>query len=402
MKILTKINNMKKIVIPAAIISLVVIITSFKMCSSNHIKVEWEKVEATKRTNDSIDLRVFVENSGSMDAYMCAGSNLKDAVFDYVSDLKKSSSTCNLFYINSKEIPYKGDLQSFIKDLTPQSFAKAGGNRANTDLRKIIETIMSSHNEKSVTVFVSDCILDIPENAIDFFVKCQVSIKNIFNDAISKNPNLGVQILKMESKFDGYWYCGKNSQILSDAKRPYYIWVSGDKRLLTKLNKLVPVSDIYGGIKEYCAFSGKQAISFDIERNTYVVNHTGKINVQILANLNESLQSDLTIKNISQYKSSNPAQSSIISVEKITDATSIYSHVIEVCISNPETVKEETITFSYPYLASWVQASNDDTGADVESNMDKTTGILYLIRGIAEAYKTSTDFGSISFNLKNK
>ena len=392
----------KKFVIPAVIILLVVIVASFNMCSGSHVKLEHTKVEATKSENDSIDLRVYVENSGSMDAYMCAGSDLKDAVFDYVSDLKKASTSCSLYYINSKEIPYNNTLQSFIKDLTPQAFATAGGNRANTDLRTMFQTIMNNHSDKSVTVFISDCILDIPEIATSFFGNCQVSIKNIFNDALAKNPNLGVQILKMESKFDGYWYCGKNSQKLSDVKRPYYIWVIGDKASLAKLNKLAPVNDIYGGIKEYCAFSGKQAIPFDIEKTTHVVGHTGNINVQLLVNLHESLQDELTIKNISQYKSSNPAQTTIVNVEKITETNSPYSHVVELCISNPETVKEETVTFSYPYLASWVEMSNDDTGDDIENNLDKTTGILYLIRGVAEAYKSSNDFGSITFNLKNK
>ena len=143
-------------------------------------------------------------------------------------------------------------------------------------------------------------------------------------------------------------------------------------------------------------------IPFDIDKDTYVINHTDKINVQLLVNLSNSLQSELLIKNIAQYKSSNPVQTSIVSVEKITDSDSKYSHVIEVSISSPETVKEEIITFTYPYLASWVEASNDSTGKDIENNIEKTTGILYLIRGVADAYKASTNFGSISFNLKNK
>lgn len=392
----------KKIIIPVVIVILVVIAAIATCTGSSKIILDWEKISTTKVENDSIDLRVYVENSGSMDAYMCSGSNLKDAVFDYISDLKKYSTSTSLFYINSQEIPYRNDLQSFIKDLTPQQFAAAGGNRANTDLRQIFQTMLKHQSKKTVTVFISDCILDIPQIATDFFGNCQVSIKNTFNEALAKNPNLGVEIVKLESKFDGYWYCGKNSERLSNVKRPYYIWIIGDKKHLSNLNKNVPINDIIGGIKEYCAYSGKQAIPFDIDRNTYVVNHTGKINVQLLANLGESLQNELTIKNVGQYKSSNPTQTSVVSVEKITDSSSEYSHVIELCISNPETVKSETVTFSYPYLASWVETSNDSTGKDVKNNMDKTTGILYLIKGVAEAYKTSTDFGSITFNLKNK
>lgn len=121
-----------------------------------------------------------------------------------------------------------------------------------------------------------------------------------------------------------------------------------------------------------------------------------------MARLTNSLQSDVVIKNIAQYKSSNPVQTSIVSVEKITDTSSNYSHVIEISISNPETIKEEKITFTYPYLAPWVETSNDSTGTDIEKNLNKTTGILYLIKGVAEAYKSSTEYGSISFNLQNK
>lgn len=393
---------MKKIILPTAIVVIFIIVAFTIATSSNKVKLQWDKLEVSQTINDTINLRVFVENSGSMDAYMCSGSNLKDAVFDYVSDLKKTSLSCSLFYVNSKEIPYKGDLQSFIKDLTPASFAKAGGDRSNTDLRRIFHIIMSGHEENDVTIFVSDCILDIPQSATDFFGNCQVSIKNIFNEALAKNPNLGVEIIQLESKFDGYWYCGKNSKKLTNVKRPYYIWVIGDKNKLAKLNKSVPVTDVIGGIKNYCAYAGKQQIPFDIEKDTYVVNHTGKIHVQVLVNLNNSLQSELVLKNVAQYKSSNPVQTYISSVDKISDSASRYSHVIELSISNPETVKEETITFNYPYLASWVEASNDSTGADIDNNMEKTTGILYLIKGVAEAYKTSTDFGSITFNLKNK
>lgn len=392
----------KKIIIPAIIAVLIVIVALVTCSGKNKIKLEWQKVESNVTNNDSINLRVYVENSGSMDAYMCAGSNLKDAVFDYISDLKKFSNNCSLFYINSKEIPYRGDLQSFIKDLTPQEFAKAGGNRANTDLRQIFQTIMQNHEENSVTVFISDCILDIPQSATAFFGNCQVSMKNTFNEALAKNPNLGVEIMKLDSKFDGYWYCGQNSKLLSDVKRPYYIWVIGNKDKLAVLNKKVPVDDIIGGIKEYCAFAGKQPIPFDIDKDTYVINHTGKIEIQLLADLTHSLQSELIIKNIGQYKSSNPGNTAINSVEKITNPSSKYSHVINISVSNPETVKTETITYNYPYLASWVETSNDSTGTDIENNMDKTTGILYLIKGVAEAYKSSTDYGTISFNLKNK
>ena len=393
----------KKFLIPIVICAIIVIaVISTCVGGGSKIKLQWNAVLPPEEINDSIELKVYVENSGSMDAYMCAGSNLKDAVFDYVSDLKRLTTSCSLYYINSKIILYNGELKSYIKDLTPQSFARAGGNRGNTDLRDIIEKIIRANGKQTVSVFVSDCILDIPENAIDFFGNCQVSIKNTFNEALSANPDLGVEIIKLDSKFDGYWYCGHNRELLKDAKRPYYIWIIGSQKYLAEFNKKVPIENIIGGIKEYSAYAAPQKIPFDITKSTYVTNHSGKINVEILVNLRGSLQNSDLYKNTAQYKSANPSQVTVISVCEITDASSPYSHVITLEIDNPETLKLETLTFSYPYLATWVSNSDDITGANVEENLDKTTGLMALIKGVAEAYKNSTTYGSVSFELKNK
>lgn len=393
----------KKLLIPIVICTIIVIaVISTCVGGGSKIKLKWDAVLPPKEINDSIELKVYVENSGSMDAYMCAGSNLKDAVFDYVSDLKQLTTSCSLYYINSKVIPYNGELNSYIKDLTPQSFAKAGGGRSNTDLRDIFEKIIRANGKQTVSVFVSDCILDIPENAIDFFGNCQVSIKNTFNEALSANPGLGVEIIKLESKFEGYWYCGHNRELLKDVKRPYYIWVIGDQRYLADFNKKVPVENIIGGIKEYCAYAAPQRIPFDITKSTYVTNHSGKINVEVLINLRGSLQSGTMCKNTALYKSANPAQVTVASVNEITDASNRYSHVVTLEIENPETLRSETLTFSYPHLAKWVSESNDTIGANVKENLDRTTGLKALIKGVAEAYKNSTTYGSVSFELKNK
>ena len=393
----------KKLLIPIVICTIMVIaVISTSIGGGSKIKLKWDAVLPPGVINDSIELKVYVENSGSMDAYMCAGSNLKDAVFDYVSDLKRLTTSCSLYYINSKVIPYNGELNSYIKDLTPQSFAKAGGDRRNTDLRDIFEKIIRANGKQSVSVLVSDCILDIPEKATDFFGNCQVSIKNTFNEALSVNPDLGVEIIKLESKFEGYWYCGHNRELLKDVKRPYYIWVIGDQRYLADFNKKVPVENIIGGIKEYSAYAAPQKIPFDITKPTYVTNHSGKINVEVLINLRGSLQSGTMCKNTALYKSANPAQVTVASVNEITDASNRYSHVVTLEIENPETLRSETLTFSYPHLATWVSNSDDTTGANVKENLDRTTGLMALIKGVAEAYKNSTTYGSVSFELKNK
>ena len=391
----------KKIVIPIAIGLLIAAIVVANISGGgNKVFLEWKAISSKSEAVDSIELKVYVENSGSMDGYMCDGSNLKDAVFDYVSDLKKYSDATSLFYINSNIIPRKTSLEDYIQNLTPNSFAKAGGDRANTDLRKIFDMILQNHKRNAITVFVSDCILDIPQNALNFFGNCQVSIKNSFYNILKTNPCLGVQILKLQSKFNGYWYCGKNKELLNNVKRPYYIWVIGDKQILAKINKGVPYKNIIGGVESYCAFSNPDIIPFDISKKNYVINHTNKIYVDILANLSSSLQTENVLTDCNNYSTSKPTQTKVVSAKRITTSGSKYSHVIKLEIENPHSLNFETVTIHFPSMPSWVNATNDDTGENVTQNLDKTTGIYYLINGVSEAYNTAAPYGKISFRIK--
>ncbi len=392
----------KRIIIPIAVISLVAIIITAKSCGNgSKVSIEWTPISLQEETGDSIELNVYVENSGSMDGYMCDGSNLKDAVFDYVSDLKGKSDTINLYYINSQIIPCNETLEDYIQNLNALSFAKAGGNRANTDLRNIFEMMLQRQKKNTLTVFVSDCILDIPQNAVNFFGNCQVSIKNTFNLALTKNPKLGVQIIKLQSKFNGYWYCGQNKELLTNVNRPYYIWVIGDKKILANINKEVPYGDIIGGVDAYCAFSMSEKIPFDIDKKRYVVNHTNKININILVDLSRSLQNENTLADINNYSVSNPAQAKVVSSERITAKGSKFSHVLKVEVESPQNLNSETVAVRFPLMPSWVNTTNDDTGKNVKQNLGKTTGIFYLINGVAEAYSSSSSYGEISFKITN-
>lgn len=391
----------KKIIVPVVLGILVLIFIVSQVIGGGKIVLDWENAYSTPTLPDTICLNIYVENSGSMNGYMCNGSNLKDAVYDYASDLKKHTTICNLFYVNSQIIPCKESLDDYIKNLTPSSFAKAGGNLKDTDLRSIFKLIMSKHEKNTVSVFVSDCILDIPQSATDFFGNCQVSIKNTFNEAIEKHPNLGVEIVKLQSKFDGYWFCGKNKQKLDNVIRPYYIWIIGDKNILAMLNEKVPVANIIGGIDDYCAYSTSQPIPFDIEKKRYAVNHSDKINVEVLADLRPSLQEENLLENVYQYSSENPVLTKVVGIKPISKSGSNYSHVIYLELSSPQTLKAASVTLSYPEMAQWVILANDSTGVYANS-IDKTTGIQYLIKGVADAYKDHMNFGTITINLKNK
>ena len=198
--------------------------TSLLGCGGDKIIVGSE-TNTSPISNQKPDLNVYIENSGSMDGYMCDGSQLKDAVFDYVSDLSVCSDTTSLNYINNRIIPYKGSLEQYIKTMTPTTFQKAGGNHSNSDLGEMLKIILQEMTDTSVSIFISDCILDLPvSNSQKFLSRCQISIKNAINEGRNKIPDLGVEIIKMTSDFNGkYYYPNGGIEKLKDVKRPYYI-----------------------------------------------------------------------------------------------------------------------------------------------------------------------------------
>ena len=186
------------------------IFLSLISCRNDKIEVSSKHINSTIN-NTSPTIKVFLENSGSMDGYMCDGSDLKDAMYAYLSDLKLCSKSLELNYINSKIIPFNGELDTYIKELNPSSFRNAGGNRSNTDLRQMIKNVISNTNDTSISIFISDCILDLPaKNAQDFLTNCQISIKNSVISGRDNVPNFGVVVAKLTSEFNGkYFYPNK-------------------------------------------------------------------------------------------------------------------------------------------------------------------------------------------------
>lgn len=353
-------------------------------------------------------LKVFIENSGSMDGYMCDGSQLKDAVYDYISDINRVSSKTELFYINSMLIPYDGNLTNYIKALNPIAFKNAGGNRSNTDLGDLIANVLNEVNDTTVCIFVSDCILDLPtKDAQKFLTNCEIRIKDEIINAQKRVPDLGVEILKLSSDFSGkYFYPNGTVEILKDVKRPYYMWIFGNKDYLSKLNSAVPFSQLAKyDLSGIVAFANQSNAPFDIFNNALtsktIVSAHGDYHITIQANFRMTLQPDGVVQDKGNYTFNN---STIIvdGIYPISDSKSKYSHFIRFTIPKGTNISQDCLTFNTPKMPSWVSDSNDDTGTSIQENINKTTGIKYLIQGVADAYKNEKVSTTFNFNVKRK
>jgi hypothetical protein len=381
-------------------------------CGSRDVTVTWSSIEGSAQSNN-FKLKVFIENSGSMDGYMCPGSELKDAVYSYASSLSSYADTTELNYINSRIIPYRYDMRRFIKDLDPYHFHVAGGNTSNSDISAMFESILNQTDDHTVSIFVSDCILDVPNgDSMDFFENRSIDIRNAFTKHLNKHSDLGVEIFRLESTFDGRYYYSRGSELLNNVKRPYYMWVIGNKNILAHLNKQVPpFTEIKHGIKNYFAFSTNSNIPFEITNTKNIAkgnqcvptkNSDGDYEFLIKTNLRSTLQGADVLANPSNYAT---ITSGII-VNGITElpnsSTSSFTHIINVIITNTSKSYAEKITLKPLYAPSWLEEANDDTGKDVKKNMNKTTGIKYLVQGVADAYKKQEQLVDFKFVVNNR
>jgi hypothetical protein len=388
---------------PFAVISLTLVTSMvFILSGCSGPAVKWKTIPISKQTYKP-NVNVYVENSGSMCGYMCNGSELKDALYDYVSDLSQYAQSVNLNYINNQIIHQNTDIKSYIDKMTPRGILGVGGNVAHSEIANMLQMILRKSDDNTVSVFVSDCILDVPAgDATKFFINNKLNIKNALNQYMAKHKDFAVEVLRMKSKFSGWYYSSKGKQLLNNMERPYYIIIMGNRHILAYLNKSVDLFSIEHGVANYCAFTTSMNVPFEITNNFGVGSkkgviklhgsHDGKYTFKANVELGLSLQQlDYLQKN---GLVSNESSIKIASVEKSKDK-SAYSHIVTFDVIGGFKPSSVVISASQTQEPAWLTDVNDDNGIDVSK--DKTTGIKYIINGIAEAFK---DKSTCQFNFK--
>lgn len=387
---------------------LVIIIGIVASCGGSSVKVTVsEKILSDSTDISNLTVNVYMENSGSMDGYMCDGSDLKDAVFDYVSELNCVSSHTGLYYINSQPIPFSGSLNDYIKTLNPVSFKAAGGNRKNSDLAKMLSTTLDAVNDSTVCIFVSDCILDLPvADSQKFLNNCRISVKNAVNQCRQRVPDLAVEIIQLKSNFTGmYYYPDNKSEKITDVERPYYIWIFGKASNLAKINAVAPLSVLENyKFQGSVVFTGAIPVPYSIS-NSFTPNSNtlkainGTYTMILRVNFSTTLQPAEVIEDASNY-SFHKHGFTVESVTPITDKSSQFTHSIIFSVPEGSAMGEDILCLNAPQsLPQWVQDSNDESGTDITNKLGSTTGILQLIQGVADSYKNVTEITNCKFKI---
>jgi hypothetical protein len=388
-------------------------------------------------------IKVYMENSGSMDGYVKGATDFENAVYSYLSDLQladlgeKFDSTSfknvlELNYINSQVLKQKSDVQAFIKELEPDAFRIRGGKRGASDMSNILDTIFNHADySKDVSILISDCIFSpgkqykTKDNADDYLVSQQIGIKSHIVEQITHFPDFSIVVLRLISQFNGNYYNKYDDKTSINETRPFYIWLMGNRRQLKRILNEVDVAYIKGsGVQNiYMASNPVKSIPYGILpaqsigkfkpdpnnpktsiKNAEVDKKAGNSCFQLAIGIDYSqmLLSDAYLTDVSNYEISNKAYS--IDIAKNKNPNSSYTHILMLNLNEP-IISRGTVKISLKnVLPSWINEYTDNNGLDIHADgaMKKTYGLKFLLGGVYEAYSSEKDncHSVITVNIK--
>ena len=408
-------------------------------CSGRPVAPSYEnRNEQKKEQLPAPTIKVYVENSGSMDGYVKGVTDFENAVYSYLSDLqhadlgqKDSASHKNrleLNYINSKVLTHKSDVEEFIRKLEPATFKMRGGNRNTSDMSDILDSILKRmESPNDVSIFISDCIFSPgkrykpQDNADEYLVAQQIGIRNHLTEYLMDNPDLGVVVMRLISQFNGNYYNKFDEPTYIKDNRPFYICLFGHKKQLKRIMNAIDIDRIVGsGVQNIFmlskpdtefdyAISRQKGYSIDMKNpkttitNTEVTRKGGKTRFQVAINIDFSncLLDDDYLMDPANYTVSNKAYT--LEISKINTQTPAYTHVLKLNLNQPIISKGSIKITLLNKLPEWIKQYTDEDGLDINAPdaMEKTYGFKYLMQGIYDAYSTGQEkYGSITINIK--
>lgn len=386
----------------------------------NDLKAKWEKDYNTLPI-----FNVYIENSGSMDGYVNGATHFETSVYNYLSDIKISELTdsLNLFYINSRAIPFGSDIADFIEKLEPSTFRERGGDRKTSDISNILKTILNSHkSDKTVSILVTDGIFSpgkykrdekgelikdesrkpIPIDATEYLTNQEIGIKTSFAEHLKKHKNTAVMVYQLESKFNGKYYDKLDNPTQINEVRPFYIWIIGDKKELKKLREKIPdrtlqersynhwlnVFTIMPCEQEikYCISGGTgKDFKFDKENPKVITkldcDKRGSYKFYVKADFSKMLLESSYIEDTHNYQNSSEFK---LKEVKPDNASSLYTHKL-IFEANNNQFKGKSINVKLKSkLPEWIEKTNDQAGDGPVKN--KTYGIKQQLNGVYNAF----------------
>ena len=383
------------------------------------------------------NFKIYIENGASMDGYIRGRTDFESVLMDLVVQIDNnySENKPDLFYIspNPKPIGTKiNDFVNYISELEPIDW-RIFGRSSETKVNNLIENVVRDIDENEVAILISDYIYSV--NGIDtegLLNSEKYKLKNQFWKTLSKS-DLSTLILKFSSNFNGNYYDRNDSPTKINDKRPYYIWVFGNKNYLTDFEDKIDLTDMVGFQKKYninkiesnqspylglllpsssnykiskrskngiipnpTKYSSENPFEFHVilkiddmnidnnylmNENNYMINEGKYFKVKDISEFSmvSPIIDDFNFKKFRDY---NPTH-----IMTITSEYDIYPQILKIKLLDN--------------VPEWIAESSTLDDRNIENNANKTFGFKFLVNGIKEAYqKTSDEENIFSFDIE--
>lgn len=392
-----------------------------------------EENTAGNTTNTSSAYSIFIENSASLDGYVKGLTAFKNTIYQFLSDIKSPlrniTDELNLYYVNSKAIPFQDNTKAFIEKLDPSSFRQRGGDRSQTDVSNILDTILSHTHQSAVNILITDGVFSPGKgkDPLEYLVSQSIGIKNVFEKQLTQNRDLTTAVVKLNSSFSGTYYDYKNKKHqLSQVNRPYYIWMMGNSKAMEKLLTTIDLKEL-NGMESVHYFSSKNKtpqyrVLFkkrigELKRDRDDPLHTiqgakkerrgegaGYFQFAMAVDLSAFGLDESYLTNPANYRLNNTDYQ--LTVEAIPDQERRQDKTLEGAthyfILKTENIKNETLEIELlRTLPQWVEQSTSmDDSEPTGDETRKTFGLKYMVNGVAKAYEAANGGNAPFFNLK--
>ncbi|ACU61961.1 hypothetical protein [Chitinophaga pinensis] len=390
-----------------------------------------------------VKINFFMETSGSMAGYLQGSTDFRKRIPNLLVNIEGKVDSGKLklhnYYIADSIVPFSGSTQQFINAISTGHPTKS----KSSEMHKIFEMIAQHTDSNDISIFVSDCILSYPDavlrqkgneniNRDNAEGELKATMTKSFLD-LKQHKHMCAMVYGFNSSFVGNYYTYQNKviPIKGNVSRPYYMWVIGNRELLSHFNNQLndleslqpytmamdfglfgePVKggnilfnylregdwavgedglkDVSASAKKPCVF----AIATDLSSlpayakdTTYLRQHLKKQ----ADNLDYSIEKILLAKNIDIGKLK---KSERAGVQKGT-------HVFVLRINNVYQSGNVTLHLPLQYDTSYRALSimDDSKVTDIDG---KTFALQHLIDGVREAYQNNNqDYIDISIPIK--
>jgi hypothetical protein len=313
----------------------------------------------------------------------------------------------NLFYINSHIIPQGSDIADFIEALNPNTFRLRGGDRGTSDISNLVHAILSRTDRNHVSMLISDCIFSPGKgtNAAQYLINQQIGIKTNVAGYLRKHRDVSILIYQLSSQFNGMYFNADEAPVFINGRRPFYIWLIGNRNYLTELKKQIPEDRFIGsGIQnifsitplnvpvDYAVRIGSGEFKLDRKNpKTHIIEAgkssrgraDGTFSCIVDADLSAFLLDENYLTDAANYQLND--RDFRLSLSKPPGGTGKYTHSLKL---SSDRIKPGHLSVKLLMkIPQWVDRMNDDTGDINEAGaMQQTFGIKYIINGIYEAY----------------